>query len=523
MFGADIEGILLHEEFGVNRPFVKCLSISFLTLWLAAFAADAKAQDDGLQFHVSFTRDYARKAKTGTIYLLVSKDLNGEPRTHMARGSFDGFIFRRTITDLKTDEAVIFNWESLGYPGPLALVKPGRYNVQALLDVNQTRSEPGFAHGNGISSSRRMQINPKTGGNIEITIEKEVIQPKRDPRYRVHYEHIESRIVGRQLGSRFFVEVTVVMPINVLAYPDKVYPIQIWLPDIGENTRNTLKYYQERGLYTPLAGKIGEFGKEFIFILLNTTCRNGYHGWTDSQNNGSFRKALYEEILPVLKERFPIADGQESRFLVGKGAGGLAALNLLANRPDFYAGAWALAPDPVDFHDFYGLDLYAEPLANAFKVGDLERPLVRHAGKAIVTMKQQVRFENVVKSGNLLQSYDASFGERGADLRPKPLIDARTGKINPKAAARFRKRDFANTLRTNWATLGSKIQSKINIIVGDQDDFYLHRPVTRLKAFLDEKNAKANITVIPKLDHKAMNNREIHLKIQADIMKQWKK
>ena len=57
-------------------------------------------------------------------------------------------------------------------------------------------------------------------------------------------------------------------------------------------------------------------------------------------------------------------DGHASgRFLNGHSSGGWATLQLQTHYPKIFGGTWSTSPDPSDFHDFTGVDLYA-PNAN---------------------------------------------------------------------------------------------------------------------------------------------------------------
>ncbi len=528
MVGIDQAEVQIEWENRFNMSFHKFpfFVLAPILLWVSFLAESSIAQESHkeLKFEVSFDVHFSKKPQTGTLYLLLSKDLNGEPRHHLTDRGFDGLILSKRVNGLAMGESIVFDKDTPGFPTSLGDLKPRRYAVQAILDVSKTKSEPSLADGNGVSPSKRIELNAKTSGSIAIVVSKRIQRLKKDRRQRVHYEYIESRLVGRQIGSRFFVNASVILPINQLANPKRKYPVQYWIPDIGENTRSSLKYFQKRGLYIPANEKDGNFAKEFIIVLLDSSCRHGFHGWLDSSANGSFRQALYQDIIPYIENKYPVLATGKSRFLVGKGAGGLAALNLLADRPDFYAGAWALAPDPVDFHDFYGLDLFADPLPNAFQTkNETARILVGQGGESTISIKEQVLFEQTMDSGNLFQSYDACYGELGQDLHPIPLIDPKTGAINPKAARRFREQDFLSKLKKSKGPLLGELVGKINIIVGDKDDFNLQRPVQNLKAYLDQEKMSASIEILPDVDHKGIDDAQIHLKVQRQIMDSWKR
>jgi len=68
--------------------------------------------------------------------------------------------------------------------------------------------------------------------------------------------------------------------------------------------------------------------------------------------------ALITEFIPFLEEKYNLGGSGEKRFLAGHSSGGWSSLWLQIQNPDFFNGAWALAPDPVDFHYFQTADLY---------------------------------------------------------------------------------------------------------------------------------------------------------------------
>ncbi|MFN2394048.1 MAG: hypothetical protein ABR566_19080, partial [Pyrinomonadaceae bacterium] len=80
-------------------------------------------------------------------------------------------------------------------------------------------------------------------------------------------------------------------------------------------------------------------------------------------------------------------------------------------------------------------------------------------------------------SGGVWGAYNAVFGPRGADNRPVPLWDAKTGKINREAAEQMKKYDLRLVLEQNWQTLAPKLKGKLYISVGEADEFFLNNAV----------------------------------------------
>jgi enterochelin esterase-like enzyme len=76
------------------------------------------------------------------------------------------------------------------------------------------------------------------------------------------------------------------------------------------------------------------------------------------------------------------------RLLTGHSSGGWATLQLQINYAQIFGGTWSTSPDPCDFEDFLGTNIYA-PNANVYRKPDgSPRPLVRVGGKVIATFEQ---------------------------------------------------------------------------------------------------------------------------------------
>ncbi|MFN0102430.1 MAG: ArnT family glycosyltransferase [Bryobacteraceae bacterium] len=89
-------------------------------------------------------------------------------------------------------------------------------------------------------------------------------------------------------------------------------------------------------------------------IFLDCVHRFGHHAFTDSEVNGPWTRALLEELLPALGPG-------PAPHLLGEGMGGWAAVHLKRAHPETFGEAWALRPDPVDFRNFFGIDLTLNP------------------------------------------------------------------------------------------------------------------------------------------------------------------
>lgn len=106
------------------------------------------------------------------------------------------------------------------------------------------------------------------------------------------------------------------------------------------------------------------------------------------------------------------------------------------NYPKLCGGAWPTSPDPSDFHDFVGIDLYG-PRANVYHKADgTPWPLAQANGRMLVSIEDYARREVVVGPyGGQMASFEWAFSPRGADGRPLPMFDRTTGAVDPAVVA----------------------------------------------------------------------------------------
>ena len=83
------------------------------------------------------------------------------------------------------------------------------------------------------------------------------------------------------------------------------------------------------------------------------------------------------------------------------------------------------------------------------------------------------QMESIMGHGGQLQSFEAVFGPRDSDGRPKKLWDRTTGALDHKTAKAWEPYDIRLKLEQNWKTLGPKLAGKLHVYTGDLDTFYL--------------------------------------------------
>jgi hypothetical protein len=82
-----------------------------------------------------------------------------------------------------------------------------------------------------------------------------------------------------------------------------------------------------------------------------------------------------------------------------------------------------------------------------------------------------------------------------------PLFDRETGAINPAIREHWARYDIARLLRENWARLGPKLQGRIRLVIGAEDNFHLNESAALLCSWLAQKGREDACEIVPGRDH----------------------
>ena len=213
----------------------------------------------------------------------------------------------------------------------------------------------------------------------------------------------------------------------------------------------------------------------------------------NSQNLGPYGDAITYELIPYLEKKYRAIGAGWARFMYGGSTGGWEALGAQILYPDEYNGAWAACPDPIDFRQYTVVNLYED--RNAYHWdgpwGEVATPAHRdYLGHLQSTIEQTSRLELVLgtksRSGGQWDIWEAVYSPVGADGYPQRIWDKRTGVIDKQVAAHWKENfDLVDILRRNWDKgLGTKLEGKIHIYVGEADNYYLNNAVYLAEDFL---------------------------------------
>lgn len=419
------------------------------------------------QIRVSYSSQQAADRFSGNVFLYLSKE-NPEPKSgYVGLTSFP--VYRINVKNIKPGQAVVFNDAAVSYPVKLSDLERGEYFVQAVWDKNTGDHTISETIGNMYSKPVKFNFTKKTDASFAISCTETV---KEKPFVETDYAkelRVTSRLLSDFYKKQFSLNVAVALPEAYLKEPGRKFPVLYYVTGFGGDYRRMSGYKNPESFMDTVP---------FIRVVLDGNCPTGHSVYANSQNNGPWGDAMVKELIPAIEEKFR-CDG--ARFLMGHSSGGWTVLWLQTQYPSVFAGTWASSPDPVDFRNFSGVDLYTEKNLYRGKDSSL-RWIATVAGRfPWISMKQMVQMEHVVNRGEQMQSFDAVFSQRKADGSPRNLVNAATGEIDMETVNHWKQYDICQYLKSNWGNIKSNLQGKVRISAGEQDNFSLNHAVHLLE------------------------------------------
>ena len=412
-------------------------------------------------------------------------------------------IAAKEISGLAPGSSIDVDVDNLAFPAPFSSLKPGTWQAEAVLDVNHTYAYDGLEPGD-LESSVVALPNWTPGRGDEPTFVLDRTAPARNLRtpplspevlaaaaHAIEPADFVSPALTAFSGRQTHIRAWVVLPPDYAQHPRERYPTVYWTHGFGARL-DTIRPSALMIYGRMAAGKM----PPMIWVMLDESLPTGTHEFADSVNNGPWGRALTAEFIPWLESKYRMDARASGRFLNGHSSGGWATLQLEVNYPRIFGGTWSTSPDPSDFHDFTGVDLYA-PHANVYHRPDGSLyPLVRDHAKVIASFEEFAKQEEVLGSyGGQMASFEWVFSPRGPDGQPLEMFDRQTGDVHPDVVAYWRDHyDLAHICASDWPSRGRDLQGKIHVIVGTADTFYLDGAAHKFEAVLDGLHAGAHFT-----------------------------
>jgi S-formylglutathione hydrolase FrmB len=477
----------------VNR-FVACVGALFFALSAAAQAAPAR-----VTVTIRTTGAAAKAPLSGRMLVFAEPAHGKQPPADLDPGFVaDGFTLAGFDVDERPGTGIAVPDDASAYPRPLSTLEPGTYDVQALLDVKHMYSYGGVIDGDLTGPVTRLHIAP--GTHLVLNLDRVISKPAPKATRDVKLFDMISPSLSKFYGRPTHLRASVLLPVGY--DPKQRYPVIYWQNGFGGSYRTGFGF-AKRGLREMMA----KDGLHALLVVTDSSGPTGITQFADSANNGPWGHAFVNEFVPAVERAFPVDGRPSRRFLWGHSSGGWASLWLQVTYPNVFGGTWSSSPDPVDFHDFTGPDLLNSPEDNAY-ADNYGRPwqLVRMGTKNVMTLRDFVLSSDVEGyDESQFGSFDAVFSPRGADGKPVPLFDHRTGVVNQDVAAYWEAHyDIASTIERNYVALAPSLQHKLHIAVGTLDTFHLERGVLRLDARLRQLGMNPSITYFPNASHVSM-------------------
>ena len=409
-------------------------------------------------------------------------------------------------------QVVDIDADALADPAGFSHLPPGDYLLQAVLDVDHSYAYDERGDGDLVSNVVEVHLPARALPTIRL----DKVLPGRDP--WALSSHAPQAVRDALPAARKHATLVNFVSPSLSAFWGRPITMRGWvLTPPGYDTKSATRYptvYYTQGfggnndrVQGTLVNVYAAMSKgempPMIWVFLDESSPTGTHEFADSVNNGPWGHALTTELIPHLEASYRMDGDVNGRFLNGHSSGGWATLWLQTRYPKMFGGTWSTSPDPSDFHDFTGIDLYA-PHANVYHRADGSAyPLVRDHAKVLGTFEQFAKLEQVLGSyGGQLASFDWVFSPRGKDGKPEPMFNRYTGAVDPAVVAYWRDHyDIAYRLQQHWPELKPDLDGKIHLYVGTADTFYLDGAAHKLKAVLDGLHAKTDFRFLPNKTH----------------------
>lgn len=386
------------------------------------------------------------------------------------------------VNDLAPGATVEIDADNLAYPQGFSALAPGNYEAQAVLDVEHAYNYRGRRPSAWMSNVVMLAgWTPGQGAEPTLVLNEH-------PQVTADHAAAETQLMAAALpgvaekveatsglltnfwGHDVTIKAWVILPPGYTEQPKQRYPTVYWTHGFGGTIDSALASGM-RMHERMSAGSV----PPMIWVMLDESIAQGTHEFADSTNNGPWGAALTTEFIPLLESKYRMDAKPRGRLLNGHSSGGWATLQLQINYPKIFGGTWSTSPDPSDFHDFTGIDLYASN-ANVYRRADGSAyPIMRDSGKVLATFQEFAQLENVINPyGGQMSSFDWVFSPKSASGSPQPMFDRVSGAVDPQVLKYWRDHyDLANLVELRWPQIGRDLKGRIHVIVGTADTFYL--------------------------------------------------
>ena len=477
-------------------------------------------------FEVMLPASISNKPLDGRLLLLFSKSTAGEPRFQISDDEATQQVFGMDVDQWKPGTKKQFDASTFGYPvETIKQITSGNYRVQVVLHIYETfkrkdgnivklpmdRGEGqhwNIAPGNLYSTTQDIKYTPETSFRLMLNLDQKIppIKEPEDSKYVKHIK-IQSKLLTEFWGRPMYLGAHILLPEGWETHLNVKYPLAIYhghFPDDFGGWRttppdenlvpDTVKRFNLIGYNKIVQQEAYDFykmwtGPEFPRVIaIEIQHANPFYDDSyavNSANIGPYGDAITYELIPEIEKRFRGIGEGWARFMYGGSTGGWEAMAAQVFYPDQYNGSYAACPDPIDFHHYMTVDLYnhknayyAEgPFRKTPRPG--HRDYLGHVNAMVKDMNfRELALGSKGRSGDQWDVWEAVYSPVDKDGYPKRVFDKITGDIDKEVVNYWKENfDLTHIVQRDWPKIGEKLKGKLNLYVGDMDNFYLNNAV----------------------------------------------
>ena len=352
---------------------------ALLALIVSFVAVAPQPQASKLRFEISFPASIHAQPVTGRAYVMISRTNDREPRLQIGRTGVP--FFGRDIERLAPGQVAVIDETDPGTPlESLRDLPAGDYYVQGFVNVySEFKRADGHtvwmhddqwegqqfqvSPGNLYSDVQKLTVDPKVGGVIKLNAAN-VIPPIPFPEDTPYVKRFrfQSPLLTKFWGRPIYLGATALLP--------RDYVLRRHSPIPSCTCRDTSRRPHHAGFcrgehrisIDPGCRTISRECWLLPFNIQRTYFDDSYA--VNSVNVGPYGDAIMQELIPEIEKRFRVIKEPYARVLSGGSTGGWESLALQVFHPDFFGGTWSDCPDPVEFSNVEGINIYKD--SNAF-------------------------------------------------------------------------------------------------------------------------------------------------------------
>lgn len=474
-----------------------------MVLFLASASPLLAQAPTELRFEVGVDRQLSGSGLNGRLFVVLAEPSEENPRLQIGETGLDRPVVAATdVRDFNAGGTVRLDDRSAVFPlNRLTEVRPGQYAVQALLDTNidlKSVNAPGNLYTNVEKVTIAAGANPPIRLVLNAKVPDEALPS--DEAF-IKFIKLRSELLSRFHGRTIYLRAGVILPRTFDANPAAKFPLRVHIGGYGSRFTRVQRMMAPGSEFRKAWESEG--APSMILLHLDGDGPLGDPYQVNSENHGPYGDAITQELIPYVEARYRGIGEAYARVTDGGSTGGWVSLALKVFYPDFFNAVWSSCADGVDFRAFQLINIYEDTNAYVNKHG-FERPSARDLnGDVRFTMRHEAHMENVmglgdrwVMSGGQWGAWNATYGPRGADGRPVPLWDPRTGAIDRSVVEHWKKYDLRLVIENGWRTLGTKLRGKLNIWMGEADNYFLNNAMHMLGDFLEKADPPSQSRIV---------------------------